>query len=90
IQYGVDHFAAVYASANGDVKLALQAYNFGGGFINYANERGGYSLENAIAFSKMKAAEKGKKRYGDPYYVDHVLRYYNATSTAIDIIPGEQ
>lgn len=90
IRYGIDHFASVYASANGDVKLTLQAYNFGGGFIDYANERGGYTLENAIAFSKMKAAEKGWKRYGDPYYVDHVMRYYNATSTAIDIIPGEQ
>lgn len=90
IKVGIDHFAAVYASAGGDIPLTLQAYNFGGGFISYARERGGYSKENAIAFSQMMAAKMGWQRYGDPNYVDHVMRYYNATESVIKIPPGEQ
>lgn len=77
IMYGVKHFANVFRSAGGDTKLALQAYNFGGGFISYAKERGGYSKENAIAFSEMWKAKKGWSRYGDVNYVDNVMRYYS-------------
>lgn len=90
IQAGINHFAAVYASAGGDVNLTLQAYNFGGGFISYANERGGYSKEVALDFSLMMAEKYGWKRYGDPLYVEHVMRYYNANNISVDIAPGEQ
>lgn len=76
IEVGIKHFAAVYKSADGDIKLALQAYNFGGGFIDYANKHGGYSPEVAKAFSDMMAAKMGWARYGDPEYVQHVLQYY--------------
>ncbi|WP_145949562.1 bifunctional lytic transglycosylase/C40 family peptidase [Paenibacillus sp. Y412MC10] len=78
IMYGVIHFAGVFKQAKGDVKLALQAYNFGGEFIGYANARGGYSKENARAFSQMKAAQRGWVRYGDIDYVDHVMQYYQS------------
>ncbi|WP_408895241.1 lysozyme family protein [Paenibacillus taichungensis] len=89
IKVGIDHFAAVYASAGGDINLTLQAYNFGGGYIKYAKENGGgYTKENALAFSQMMAKKKGWERYGDPLYVDHVMRYYNATSTVIKV-PNE-
>lgn len=77
IRQGVWYFAQQYAAAQNDVKLALQAYNFGGGFISYALERGGYSKETAIAFSEMMAEKMGWSRYGDVDYVDHVLRYAN-------------
>ncbi len=91
IKVGIDHFASVYASAGGDINLTLQAYNFGGGYIKYAKEHGGgYSKENALAFSQMMAQKMGWSRYGDPLYVDHVMRYYNATDTSITITPGEQ
>jgi hypothetical protein len=90
IQAGINHFAAVYKSAGGDIKLALQAYNFGGGFIAYAQERGGYSKEVALEYSQVMAEKMGWERYGDPLYVDHVMRYYNATNMAIKIVPGEQ
>lgn len=75
IDIGVKYFASVLKSAGGDVKLALQSYNFGGGFIPYAQERGGYSKEVAVAFSNMMAAKLGWERYGDVDYVDNVLRY---------------
>jgi len=90
IKVGIDHFADVYAQAKGKIPLTLQAYNFGGGFIIYANDHGGYSKENAAAFSRIMAEKKGWSRYGDPDYVDHVMRYYNATNTVIKIPPGEQ
>jgi hypothetical protein len=77
IEIGVKYFAEVMKQAKGDIYLALQAYNFGNGFIGYALERGGYSKEVAIDFSNMMAAETGWNRYGDVNYVEHVLRYYN-------------
>lgn len=80
IKCGMKHFASVFASAGGDIKLTLQSYNFGGGFIGYCKTRGGYSKENAIAFSQMWAERKGWDRYGDVDYVEHVMRYFNATS----------
>ncbi|MBS6194793.1 MAG: lysozyme family protein [Clostridiales bacterium] len=59
------------------IKLALQGYNFGNGYISWAKSNyGGYSLANAIEFSDMKAAELGWSNYGDKQYVPHVLRYY--------------
>lgn len=96
IQYGVKHFLDVMAKANNDIKLTLQSYNFGGGFINYVNERGGaYTYELAISFSQMmyqKLAHTGIYKchrpeaiqynacYGDIKYVDAVLRYLPATA----------
>ncbi|MEK4983611.1 bifunctional lytic transglycosylase/C40 family peptidase [Bacillus sp. FSL K6-6540] len=75
IQVGVGYFADRLRQAKGDVKLALQAYNFGAKFIDYALQRGGYSKEVAIEFSEMMARQLGWSRYGDVDYVDHVLRY---------------
>lgn len=76
IDVGVKYFAGVMKKAGGDVKLALQSYNFGMGFIDYAKARGGYSKEVAQQFSNMMAAKMGWSRYGDINYVDNVLRYY--------------
>jgi peptidoglycan DL-endopeptidase CwlO len=53
IDVGTEYFAEVLKQANGDEKLALQSYNFGSGFIHYANQHndGEYSKELAIEFS---------------------------------------
>lgn len=58
------------------ISLALQGYNFGNGYIPWAQERGGYTLENAKEFSALQAASHGWESYGDVQYVPHVLRYY--------------
>lgn len=61
------------------IKLALQGYNFGPAYIDWAMERdGGYTKENAIAYSDMMCARPNwhYDRYGDKEYVEHVLRYY--------------
>ena len=56
--------------------IALQAYNFGPGYISYANNNGGHSELVALAFSKMMAERMGWESYGDLYYVQHVMRYF--------------
>lgn len=59
------------------IKLALQGYNFGSGYISWAKRKyGGYSAANAAEFSDMMAKRMGWSRYGDKEYVPHVLRYY--------------
>lgn len=91
IKQGVAYFKKTLDKAEGDLKLALQSYNFGVGFINYALEQGGkYSEELAIQFSRemyQKAEDKSiyscKREeakqydacYGDILYVRDVLAY---------------
>ena len=59
------------------VKLALQGYNYGQGYITWAmNKNGEYSKANAIEFSMKTAEAYGWDSYGDMDYVPHVLRYY--------------
>lgn len=66
------------------IKLALPGYNYGSGYIDWAMERdGGYTKENAIAYSDMMCARPSwpYDRYGDKEYVEHVLRYYQITNS---------
>lgn len=59
------------------IKLALQGYNYGNGYISWAKENyGGYTYANAVEFSEMMAERNGWSSYGDKEYVSHVLRYY--------------
>ena len=59
------------------IKLALQGYNFGNGYISWAKTNyGGYSYANAVEFSTMQASRLGWDSYGDTQYPAHVLRYY--------------
>lgn len=65
------------------IKLALQNYNFGNGYAEWAKDRyGGYTAANAAEFSNMMAARLGWSSYGDKDYVAHVLRYYPTLSFA--------
>lgn len=84
IRVGVETFAYCLEQAGctrisdmDKVKLALQEYNFGNDYINWAvSNYGGYSRENAWEFSEMMKAQLGWDTYGDPEYVQHVLQYY--------------
>ena len=61
------------------ISLALQGYNFGNGYIDWALKNYGcYSKENAKIFSQKMCVELGYDSYGDVEYVPHVLRYYIA------------
>lgn len=69
------------------IKLALQGYNYGNGYIPWAIRKyGGYSKANAIEFSELEAKKHGRSSYGDKAYVDHVLRYYPYGDYSYDVI----
>lgn len=76
------------------IRLAVQGYNFGNGYILWAVKRdGGWTQENALEFARIHS--KGIRRkgeayirragpwnYGDQYYADHVLEYYGAEAAS--------
>ena len=84
IQCGVQELKAALTSAEvkspidmKHIKLALQGYNFGNGYISWAKSKyGGYSYANAVEFSTQQAQRLGWDSYGDTQYPAHVLRYY--------------
>ena len=84
LKYALDKAGCTGPTDLDRIKLALQGYNYGSGYIDWAMERdGGYTKANAIAYSDMMCARPNwpYSRYGDKKYVDHVLRYYIITST---------
>ena len=84
IECGVQELKAALVAAEVEnpidmehIKLALQGYNFGNGYISWAKSNyGSYSYANAVEFSTMQAERLGWSSYGDTQYVNHVLRYY--------------
>lgn len=95
IDQGIKHFKAVMDSAKGDIKLGLQSYNFGGGFIHFVMNNGGkYTFDLAVKFSQLqyeKVKHTGNYHclrpeavvyqacYGDILYVDAVMKYVNTS-----------
>ena len=84
LKYALDKAGCTGPTDLDRIKLALQGYSYGSGYIDWAMERdGGYTKENAIAYSDMMCARPNwhYDRYGDKEYVQHVLRYYQITNT---------
>src|SRR5699024_9467374 len=83
IKVGVEYYAGLYKETDGKTKLTLQAYNMGGGFIDYAKEHndGKYSQELAQEFSDKQKKKTGSNVYGDPNYVQHVMRYVGSVES---------
>lgn len=87
IQVGVQYYANCVKEAGCEgvydmdrLKLSIQGYNYGNGYITWAlHNHGGYSGANALQFSQEQAASHGWAAYGDPEYVTHVLRYYSGS-----------
>ena len=88
IEVGVRYFADCLSYANctspeetDKLMLAIQGYNFGNGYIAWAQENyGGYTEESAIAFSQMMKEELGWQTYGDPEYAQKVMQYYSGSA----------
>lgn len=60
--------------------LAIQGYNYGNGYIEWAiSNFGGYSKYNAQLFSDEMKTKLNASTYGDPEYVDHVMHYVPVT-----------
>lgn len=91
IEQGVTYFAKSLETADGDVELAVQAYNFGLGFIHYVHQQdGSFNQDLAIQFSQemyeqaedksiytcLRAEAKAYDAcYGDIYYARDVMKY---------------
>ena len=84
IQVGIQELAACLRLADVEnpvdmehIRLALQGYNYGEGYITWAKSHyGGYSIVNAMEYSMMMAERNHWDSYGDRNYVNHVLQYY--------------
>lgn len=98
IEVGVQYYADCVREAGctspqdmDKLKLSLQGYNYGNGYISWAvSNYGGYSEANALLFSQQQAASHGWARYGDPEYVPHVLRYYSGGNPFAALFGNEQ
>ena len=97
IEVGVQTFADCISQAGcsspqdlDKLKLALQGYNYGNGYIGWALQRGGYTEANALQFSQEQAASHGWSSYGDPEYVPHVMRYYSGGSLFAGLFGSQQ
>ena len=61
-----------------NIKVALQGYNFGNGYIEWCqyNYNSKWTNENATIFSNMMMQRLGWNSYGDTLYPERVLNYY--------------
>ncbi|EAA0289580.1 CHAP domain-containing protein, partial [Listeria monocytogenes] len=103
IQRGVEFFVENMKSAinrGSDIKTALQAYNYGGGFVDFVVKNGGtYSFELAKQFSiNMSGGEKVpyvnalstsmgynyRYNYGNMFYVPKLLEYVNESQASAE------
>lgn len=83
IQVGVQHFSRCLSISNTEypnntegLYLALQGYNYGYDYINWAlTHFGGYSKANAKVYADNKRYELNISDFGDPNYVEHVMQY---------------
>lgn len=82
------NIAAVSGSTDlAHIRIALQGYNFGPGYISWMQRKGygEWSFETACEFAEGTGWGRrsnpnhvaGPWRYGDQYYPEHVLRYYS-------------
>lgn len=80
IRQGVNYFHSLLEKAErvgADLKSVIQAYNFGGGFLDYVAEHnaGKYSEELAAKYSEMMKQKYKTQVYGNPHYVTAVSKY---------------
>lgn len=98
IKVGVQYYADCVREAGCEspqdmdrLKLSLQGYNYGNGYISWAiRNYGGYSEANALQFSQEQAVSHGWAGYGDPEYVPHVLRYYSGGGLFAGLFGNQQ
>ena len=86
IKQGVSYFGHLIEIAQElniqDIRVIVQSYNYGAGFLAFAKEHGGvYSEEISNSFRQKMQDEYDWYGYGDPDYVAHVFRYLNVVST---------
>lgn len=66
-----------YLKQTNNLEWSLAMYNMGPGILKWAQGRGINDPREAMRqFSAYQKQKNGYKIYGDPQYIDHVLRYY--------------
>lgn len=91
IEQGVAYFAKNLQVADGNVDLAVQAYNFGTGFVYYVNEQENSFNQDVVIQFSQEMYEKAEDKaiytclreeakeydacYGDIYYARDVMEY---------------
>lgn len=66
-----------YLKKTGNLEWSLAMYNMGEGILNWSQSRGITNPREAMPkFSQYMKEKNGYKVYGDPNYIDNVLRYY--------------
>lgn len=83
IKVGIQYLADCFEKANVEdvndddhIALALQGYDYGEEYIDWAiHNFDGYTKANAKVYHDEKIAELDVDSFGDPSYVEHVLRY---------------
>lgn len=59
------------------LELGLASYNMGEGIVKFMKNNGITDVRKGMSqFSAFMKKKHGYKVYGDPKYLDHVLRYY--------------
>lgn len=79
LKYCLERAQVTGAADMEHIKLALQGYNYGSAYIDWALARdSGYTVENAAVYSDMMCSRPSwhYAHYGDKKYVEHVLQYY--------------
>lgn len=76
VNAGTAEFARDLKTANGNIEWALAAYNMGTGILGWSATRGIDDPRQAMSeFSSYMKHVNGTDVYGDPHYIDHVMRY---------------
>ena len=78
-----------------NIRIALQGYNFGSGFVIWFRNKGytEWSFEIACEFAESTGWGRrsdpnhvaGPWNYGDQHYPEHVLRYYTVSSGSVEL-----
>ncbi|WP_235420921.1 lysozyme family protein [Jeotgalibacillus soli] len=91
VDAGVSYFKQVLESgqkAGVDFFTIVQAYNFGSGYIGFISINGNrHSLDLAQQFSNEQASKLGWDRYGDPDYVNRVMKNLTGEGEYIETNP---
>lgn len=98
VAQGIAHFLRMLEEAEGEEAVAIQAYNFGRGFIGFVEENGGeFSEDLAVQFAQQQykqvenpedyrcirpESEELDACYGDIHYVEAVYSYLPAAEEA--------
>lgn len=77
LKKGASMLANYMDQTGGNIEMSLAMYNMGPGIKSWMAKQGISDVRQGMqAFSDYQKQKLGVKTYGDPSYIDHVMRYY--------------